>query len=325
MGLAAVRVALLLAWGMLRRPCMRRTHPRKAISAASACCRRRPRAWPTRANSVSSLSRTSPYTNYNVSIQPLPWLEGSFRYTNVSNRLYGPRSLSGNQTYKDKSIDGKVRLWEESRWLPTVAVGARDIGGTGLFSSEYVVASKRAGPFDVSLGLAWGYMGAAATSPIRWTSSAIASAIGPRRGTGTGKFSTNSFFRGRPGFFGGVQYQSPWHWLLLKAELDGNDYKHQPQNNNQPQRWPINLGAVFRLNRYVDLTLGYERGEIATAALNLHANLATQAEAPKLSDPAPEPLAGKTATAAWMDRGQRPRRRRRMPDARRRGRTLRPA
>ena len=45
------------------------------------------------------LSRTSPYTNYNVSIQPLPWMEVSFRYTNVSNRLYGPKSLSGNQTY----------------------------------------------------------------------------------------------------------------------------------------------------------------------------------------------------------------------------------
>ena len=36
------------------------------------------------------LSRTTPYTNYNVSMQPLPWLEASFRYTNVSNRPYGP-------------------------------------------------------------------------------------------------------------------------------------------------------------------------------------------------------------------------------------------
>ena len=60
---------------------------------------------------------------------------------------------------EDKSIDAKIRLWEESRWLPAVAVGARDIGGTGLFSSEYIVTSKRAGPFDFSLGLAWGYIG----------------------------------------------------------------------------------------------------------------------------------------------------------------------
>lgn len=237
------------------------------------------------------LSRTTPYTNYNVSMQPLPWLEGSFRYTNVSNRLYGPRSLSGSQTYKDKSIDAKVRLWQESRWLPAVAVGARDVGGTGLFSSEYVVASKRAGPFDFSLGLAWGYMGARGdiANPLDILSDRFSTR--PTGGTGTGKFSINKFLRGRPGFFGGVEYRSPWDWLVLKAELDGNDYKHQPQKNNQPQRWPVNLGAVFRLNRNVDLTVGYERGNVVTAGLNLHSNLARHVDPPKTFDPAPEPLA----------------------------------
>jgi hypothetical protein len=240
------------------------------------------------------LSRTTPYTNYNVSIQPLPWLEASFRYTNVSNRPYGPKSLSGSQTYKDKSIDTKIRLWEESRWLPAVAVGARDIGGTGLFSSEYVVTSKRAGPLDFSLGLAWGYMGARGdiANPLDFISDRFSTR--PTGGTGTGTFSINKFFRGRPGFFGGVQYQSPLRWMLLKAELDGNDYKHQPQNNNQPQRWPVNLGAVFRLNRNIDLTLGYERGEVATAALNLHSNLANHVDPPKTYDPKPEPVAFET-------------------------------
>src|SRR6201991_639842 len=240
------------------------------------------------------LSRTTPYTNYNVSMQPLPWLESSFRYTNVSNRPYGPTSLSGSQTYKDKSIDAKIRLWEESRWLPAVAVGARDIGGTGLFSSEFFVASKRTGPLDFSLGLAWGYMGARGdiANPFDIISDRFSTR--PTGGTGTGAFSTNKFFRGRPGFFGGVQYQSPLRWLLLKAEVDGNDYKHQPQNNNQPQRTPVNLGAVFRLNGNIDLTLGYERGEVATAALNLHSNLANHVDPPKTYDPKPEPVAFET-------------------------------
>jgi hypothetical protein len=238
------------------------------------------------------LSRTTPYTNYNVSLQPLPWLEGSFRYTNVSNRPYGPTYLSGSQTYKDKSIDAKVRLREESRWLPAVAVGARDIGGTGLFSSEYIVASKRAGPFDFSLGLAWGYIGNRGdiANPLDFISDKFDTR--PNSGTGaTGALSINKFLRGRPGFFGGVEYRSPWRWLVLKAELDGNDYKHQPQNNNQPQRWPVNLGAVFRLNGNVDLTLGYERGHVGTAAINLHSNLATHVDPPKLSDPKPEAVA----------------------------------
>jgi hypothetical protein len=237
------------------------------------------------------LSRATPYTNYNVSLQPLPWLEAAFRYTNVSNRLYGPRALSGSQTYKDKSIDAKARLWEESRWIPTVSIGARDIGGTGLFSSEYVVANKRAGPFDFSLGLGWGYIGARGdiANPLNFISDRFRTR--PATGTGTGTFSINKFLRGRPGFFGGVEYRSPWQWLLLKAELDGNDYKHQPQDNNQPQRWPVNLGAVFRLNHNVDLTIGYERGNVATAALNLHSNLANHVDPPKTYDPKPESVA----------------------------------
>lgn len=50
-------------------------------------------------------------------------------------------------------------MWEESYWLPQVAVGARDIGGTGLFDAEYLVASKAWWPFDFTLGLGWGYLG----------------------------------------------------------------------------------------------------------------------------------------------------------------------
>ncbi len=68
-------------------------------------------------------------------------------------------AFSGNQTYKDKAFDVKLRLWEESYWMPQVSVGAKDIGGTGLFDAEYIVASKARGPFDFSLGLGWGYLG----------------------------------------------------------------------------------------------------------------------------------------------------------------------
>lgn len=69
------------------------------------------------------------------------------------------RSVSGDQTYKDKAFDLKLRLWEESYWLPQVAVGARDIGGTGLFDAEYLVASKARGPFDFTLGFGLGIFG----------------------------------------------------------------------------------------------------------------------------------------------------------------------
>ncbi|HGM5611637.1 TPA: YjbH domain-containing protein, partial [Stenotrophomonas maltophilia] len=61
-------------------------------------------------------SHNSPYSRYNLTLQPFSWLESSFRYINVSNIRYGASDFSGNQNYKDKSIDFKVRLWRETRW-----------------------------------------------------------------------------------------------------------------------------------------------------------------------------------------------------------------
>jgi hypothetical protein len=100
-----------------------------------------------------------PYTTGNVFVHPFDWLETGFRYTNISNRLYEPAELSGNQANKDKGFDAKIRLTKESAYVPQLAVGIRDLAGTGLFSGEYVVGSKRTGPLDWSLGLGWGNVG----------------------------------------------------------------------------------------------------------------------------------------------------------------------
>ncbi len=99
------------------------------------------------------------YRRWSVSIQPYEWLETTFRYTDIRTRLYSQsEDFSGDQTYKDKGIDVKLRLWEESFYLPQVALGIRDFTGTGLFDSEFLVASKRWGDFDFSPGMGWGNM-----------------------------------------------------------------------------------------------------------------------------------------------------------------------
>ncbi|MEO8994589.1 MAG: YjbH domain-containing protein [Rhodanobacter sp.] len=235
-------------------------------------------------------SRTSPYTRYNFTLQPLPWLEGIFRYINVGNLRYGPANLSGSQSLKDKSIDAKVRLWQESHYLPTVALGVRDLGGTGLFSSEYVVANKRFGAIDASLGLAWGYMGSRGDirNPLSIISDRFNTRPRPDVGSG-GTPNSNNYFRGRPSFFGGISYQTPWQPLLLKAEYEGNNYQHEPKNNNQRQRTPVNVGFVYRLNPSVDISVAYERGTTAMFGFTLHTNLAASAGPTKVLDPPPPP------------------------------------
>ncbi|UGB38268.1 YjbH domain-containing protein [Frateuria soli] len=240
-------------------------------------------------------SRVAPYTRFTFTLQPLDWLEGSFRYTNITNRYYGAPSFSGRQHYKDKAIDLKLRLWQESHWLPSLALGAHDIGGTGLFSGEYVVASKRLDRFDVSLGLGWGYLGAAGD---------IANPLGvlddrfrhrpPVDNGAVGDFNSN-YFRGRAALFGGVEYRLPGDRWRLKLEYEGNDYRHEPQDNRQPQRTRLNLGVAYRLSRAVDLSLGWERGNTAMFGLTLHTNLARAKGPPKLLDPPAPSRAGTPA------------------------------
>ncbi len=100
------------------------------------------------------------YIHYHASLQLFPWLETTVRYTQVYDVLYSQNpDFSDDNSYTDKSIDAKLKLLEESYWLPALSVGVRDIGGTGLFDGEYIAGSKRAGPFDFTLGVGWGYLG----------------------------------------------------------------------------------------------------------------------------------------------------------------------
>ena len=232
-------------------------------------------------------SHTSPYSRYTVTLQPLPWLEGSFRYISIANRRYGPASLSGSQNYKDKSIDLKLRLLQESRWRPELALGARDIGGTGLFSSEYLVANKRFGPFDASLGLATGYIGNRGdfSNPLRHIDDRFENR--PNNTTHTGELNTAGMFRGPVGVFAGVAYQTPWESLQIKLEYEGNDYRNEPQRNQQRQRHPFNLGAAYAFNDNVQFQLGWERGDKPVFGLTLHGNLATARSSAKPLDPPP--------------------------------------
>jgi membrane-associated phospholipid phosphatase len=235
------------------------------------------------------MSRTRPYTHLNVNLQPLDWLEVSFRYTDVSNRLYGP-AIAGDQSYKDKSIDFKLRLTREMQYLPELAVGVRDVGGTGLFAGEYVVASKRTGDLDWSLGLGWGYLGARGNlgNPLSLFGSAFDRRPKIDFGSG-GEFNPNIWFRGRTSLFGGVQYHTPWDGLILKLEYDGNDYRNEPQDNDQKQDWPVNLGLVYRYSPNIDLSLGWERGNTLSLGVNFHGRLDRLAM-PKLSDPVQVPV-----------------------------------
>ena len=240
-------------------------------------------------NAAITYSRVDPYSRFNVFLQPFNWLEFGFRYSIMGNVSYGGNYYGNNQTYVDKSMDLKLSLLDESAYLPQVAFGFRDMTGTGMFSGEYVVANKRNGAFDWSLGIGWGYLGNA--GGVRNPFSSISHAYSTRVvdvGQG-GNFSVKSYFSGSTALFGGMQYQTLWEPVTLKLEFDGNNYQNEPLGNNLPQKSRWNYGAVYRAGDSLNFNLGFERGNTLMLGLTLQTDLPKLAT-PKLDDPAPIPV-----------------------------------
>ena len=250
-----------------------------------------------------SMSNTQPQTHVNLFLQPLSWVEGGIRYTDISNRMYSDNiAFSGDQSHKDKSIDLKLGVLSESDVMPEVAVGWRDIGGTGLFSSEYVVANKRYGVLDYSLGMAWGNLGGRGniSNPLsKFLGSKFDTRSSWSGGTG-GQFAASSWFHGPSAVFAGVSYQSPWN-TEFKLEYDANNYQNEPLSNNFKAKTPFNLAAVYHWTPGIDLNLGVVRGDTLTFGFSMYTDIAGMTM-PKLSDPPkPSPFLPRPTTApSWQ-------------------------
>eukprot|EP01030_Chromulinospumella_sphaerica_P010553 gene10553-10362_t len=249
----------------------------------------------------ATFSRTSPYSRYSFMLQPFDWMEAGFRYNNLTNRRFGVSTTNPDQSFKDKNFDVKFRLMQESAHLPELSVGFRDVAGTGLFSGEYVVGSKRVGAVDFSLGIGWGSLGAGGgiTNPFKALGDSFETRPNASFGLG-GTVDTNTFFKGPAALFGGAQVQLPWEDWVLKLEVEGNDYQSEPFGDNQEQKTNVNVGLLHRVNDYMDFTLGYERGTEVMVALSFHEKLDTFGT-PKLSDP-PSPKVNEappTGPVSW--------------------------
>lgn len=201
------------------------------------------------------------YRRWSISAQPFDWFEATLRYTDVRTKKYSPyEDFSGEQTYKDKGMDFKFRLLQESNYLPQVSVGFRDLMGTGLFDSEFLAASKRYGAFDFTLGIGWGNMAESGNikNPFCEYKDSWCQRDNGYSGSG-GKFELGSLFHGPAAIFGGIEYQTPWKPLRLKLEYDGNDYSKEFAGHIS-QGSPWNVGAVYRIFDNLDSHLSWQRG-----------------------------------------------------------------
>ena len=217
-----------------------------------------------------SSSYPNEYTSLTAS--PFNWFEATYRYTEIKNRLYGPSSYSGNQTLKDKGFDVKFLIKKESYYIPAFALGLRDIAGTGLFSSEYLVASKRFGQLDLTLGLGWGALGSDdnISNPFELIHDSFSSRDGSF-GQG-GAFSVKDWFSGRTSLMGGIEYDLPRQGLRLKIEYDTSNPDSDFRKKIPKVDSRINLGFNYSWSENLSFSSSFERGSQFRFAFKLMGN-----------------------------------------------------
>jgi len=217
---------------------------------------------------------------YSVSYQAFPWLEGTFRYI-IQNPGGKLGSREGN---RDRSFEVKALLLEEQRLTPALALGLRDMLGTGVFSGEYVVASKRAGPLDVTLGIGWGRFAGRNTLP-----NPLAELFdGAKARTATtglgGEPSLEDFFRGEDvGMFGGLELDLPYNTRFI-AEYTSDRYERETRLGTLKDPSPFSYGLGWAPAPGVDVVVSHQLG--ADIAVSLSATLDTKSDAPSKPSPA---------------------------------------
>ncbi len=211
-----------------------------------------------------TFSSSFPNEYTTITTSPFPWLEASYRYNEIKNKRYsGDTSFSGNQTAKDKGFDFKVRLFEESDYSPSVAIGLLDVGGTGIFASEYFAFTKSIGNLDATTGIAWGNLGRGGDlhyNPfINILGDKFKSRTSSNQGLG-GEFNVDAFFSGPAAIFGGVEYYFKKHGLKFKLEYDTSNYDMN-RNNPLDVKSHINYGFNYFYSENLNLGVSYERGK----------------------------------------------------------------
>ncbi len=237
---------------------------------------------------TTTYSRKDVADIYSVGYQVLPRVEASFRYTIFNARGISPvpdTECVANADYcdgsRDRSFELKVRLLEESERLPQISVGARDLLGTGIWSSEYLVASKRLGDrLDITAGIGWGRLAERdiARNPLisvseKFASRSLSSSLG-------GQFNTGDWFRGpRIGVFGGVRYSIPQWRTDLVAAYSSDSYARERALGTIKDASPVSFGVEWLATPGVRLGVSWQQGN--QLALKISASLDTRQPSPR--------------------------------------------
>ena len=226
-------------------------------------------------------THADPYLRGSIMGHPFDWFEASYQYTDVNNFLYSDSpEFSGKQSYKDKSFDAKFRLIKERDYIPQIAVGFRDFGGSALFAAEYIVASKLIGNIDFTLGLGFGTISNRnIANPLAKIDSRFESRDrAVMADTQGGEINYGKFFGGKDaGLFGGVEIYLPkLKGTRLKIEYDTTNYASFRDGGEGylpvSQDGKFNYSFVYPISENVHVKLGYIRNNTLSFGFSIAGN-----------------------------------------------------
>ncbi len=200
---------------------------------------------------AAAASTDERHKQFSIAYQATPWLQGTFRYTGFNDFFHW-----------DRNYEFKARLWEEELYLPQVAVGIRDMVGTGVFGSEYIVGSKRFGSTDLTFGLGWGRLAGkgAFTNPLKELDDRFA--VRDQFSGRGGELSLGQFFAGEGvGFFGGISHSFENLPVTAMVEYNPDQYDWDVRNGGSRPAEPWSAGIAWHAVPGVDLRLSLQHGD----------------------------------------------------------------
>ena len=217
---------------------------------------------------------------HNVVFQLHPRITTALRYS----RVEGMTDHNELDHIWDRSFDIRFQVLDEAGWRPAVAVGLQDFMGTGVYSGEYIVASKSITPrLRASLGIGWGRLAGEYRRPDADDQG--------------GKPNIDEWFSGSPKPFGSIAWQVN-DKLSLVAEYSSDEYV--PETRRGTEEAPgsqFNLGAYYTFNPQYQLGLYTLGGDTFGAQFSFALN-PRNAPFPSGLEKAPAPVKPRPAPAA---------------------------
>ncbi|HPF47583.1 MAG TPA: YjbH domain-containing protein [Emcibacteraceae bacterium] len=202
--------------------------------------------------------------NYYATWQATPWLETTLRFSDYNKPSDGI----------DKGLDIKVRLLEEGNYKPSIAIGLQDILGDGVFSGEYIVASKKVYNFDISMGFGFGNL--AGRDRLHNIMRIFGDGFSRRsfNDPESEKLRFGNYFSGeKMAFFWGLEYKTPIDGLTAKLEYSTVDRSQIDIFKDYKSNTAFNFGLNYKVNSWMEVGGGLLHGNQLALQLTLKQNL----------------------------------------------------